>query len=607
MTFSEISRGYDVSFRLLFENSLDAIVIADDHGKFLDVNANACDLFGYSREEILLMHVGDLITLKPSESEVRYQRYLEIGQESGEFTFVRPDNDVRVASYSACRLAPGQHLGILRDITERRREQERTNAELARQARLFDMLLSSIADFAYTFNREGRITYVNQALLVLWQRRLEDTLGKNFLELDYPPELAARLQDQIQHVFNTGWSVRDVTAYTGPAGTTGHYEYIFVPVFGRDRQVEAVAGSTRDITASQREKAEKDELVRTLEVERKRLTDLFRQAPAFIAVLRGPEHVFERINPPYLQMVGRRELLGKPVREAFPEIKDQGFFEILDEVYRTGTPFVGKDMRILFREKEGAPVHEHYIDFVYQPLVEADGSVSGIFAHGIDLTERKRAEDALRERQGEIEVLNQRLRHTMTEIHHRVKNNLQIISALIDIEIDRRQDTVPVSEIVRLGRNIQALGVIHDILTHESKGDSDTETISIKRMFEQFLPLLESTLGERRLLRQVEDLILPGKHATFLALIANELVSNAAKYGVGDIELSFKTEGNRATLEVCDDGPGFVEGFNPEAAGHTRLELIENIARHDLRAVTSYENRLQGGARVVLTFPLTHS
>jgi PAS domain S-box-containing protein len=120
--------------------------------------------------------------------------------------------------------------------------------QLERQSRIFDSTLSSISDFAYTFDREGRFSFINQALLDLWGLKLEEAIGKNFHELKYPEELAARLQKQIQQVFDTAEGLIDETPYTSPTGVGGYYEYIFRPVFGRDGQVELVAGSTRDIT-----------------------------------------------------------------------------------------------------------------------------------------------------------------------------------------------------------------------------------------------------------------------------------------------------------------------------------------------------------------------
>jgi len=124
------------------------------------------------------------------------------------------------------------------------------------QSRIFDITLSSISDFAYIFNRAGKFIFVNQALLDLWGLKLEQAVGKNFYELQYPDELAERLQRQIQQVFDTGVGLTDETPYTSQTGAGGYYEYIFRPVFDRKGKVEVVAGSTRDITG--RKKVEED-------------------------------------------------------------------------------------------------------------------------------------------------------------------------------------------------------------------------------------------------------------------------------------------------------------------------------------------------------------
>jgi PAS domain S-box-containing protein len=116
-----------------------------------------------------------------------------------------------------------------------------------------------------------------------------------------------------------------------------------------------------------------------------------------MAFLRGAEHVFELANPAYEQLVGTRSVVGKPVREALPEVVAQGFIALLDRVYTTGQPFVGRGVRILLQRHDDGPPEERYLDFIYQPILDADGKVSGIFAQGHDITEQKRVEAALKE------------------------------------------------------------------------------------------------------------------------------------------------------------------------------------------------------------------
>lgn len=127
------------------------------------------------------------------------------------------------------------------------------------------------------------------------------------------------------------------------------------------------------------------------DLDRSRLAAIFLQAPAFIATLRGPDHVFEMANPKYDQLVGNREILGKPVREALPELEGQGFYELLDEVYRTGKRFIGDELPALLRREATGPLDLRYVNFVYQPFFDAAGSVYGIFVHGVDVTDMVKA------------------------------------------------------------------------------------------------------------------------------------------------------------------------------------------------------------------------
>ncbi len=164
---------------------------------------------------------------------------------------------------------------------------------------------------------------------------------------------------------------------------------------------------------------------------------------------------------------------------------------------------------------------------------------------------------------------------------------------------------VPVSDVARLGQSIRTLGVIHDILTQESKQEGEASVISGKKVLTRLLSLMENSLEPRRLLVELADISLPGKQATSLALITNELVSNAIKHGKGDIGVTLDQEGDIAVFTVSDDGPGFPKDFDPMKAANTGLELIENIARYDLQGETHYSARPHGGARVTLKFPVS--
>lgn len=126
--------------------------------------------------------------------------------------------------------------------------------------------------------------------------------------------------------------------------------------------------------------------------ERERLTRMFDQAPGFVALLEGPEHRFELANPAYKRLVGHRSVLGKTIAEALPDAVEQGYLDLLNEVYRSGRAFSSVAAKYAVQASPDGPVDERFVDFVYQPLIDTSGAVSGIFIEGYDVTERVRAE-----------------------------------------------------------------------------------------------------------------------------------------------------------------------------------------------------------------------
>ncbi len=136
---------------------------------------------------------------------------------------------------------------------------------------------------------------------------------------------------------------------------------------------------------------------RIINDERSHLRNLFNQAPGFIAVLTGEQHVFEMVNEAYYQLVGHRDLIGKPVWQALPEVQGQGYEELLDRVTRTGVPYVGRGIKLLVQKVAGGPVSERYIDMLYQPVFGNDGKATGIFVQGHDVTDAITAQQAQQE------------------------------------------------------------------------------------------------------------------------------------------------------------------------------------------------------------------
>ena len=169
-----------------------------------------------------------------------------------------------------------------------------------------------------------------------------------------------------------------------------HFDFSYTPARDEDGTIVALFGVCTDTT--ERMTAERRRLAAA---ERQRRQ--FEQAPGFIIVMRGPEHVVEFVNDAHRTTFGSDDWIGRPIREAFPSLEGQGFFEILDDVFATGRVFEAQAARIYYRRTPGGPDEERYLTFIYSPLTDDEGLITGVFCEGFDVTEQHRGELAQRE------------------------------------------------------------------------------------------------------------------------------------------------------------------------------------------------------------------
>ncbi|HLK56224.1 MAG TPA: PAS domain S-box protein [Chthonomonadaceae bacterium] len=228
---------------------------------------------------------------------------------------------------------------------------------------------------------------------------------------------------------------------------------------------------------------------------------------------------------------------------------------------------------------------------------QADGAPDYFIAAIEDISARKAVE-------AHIQALNRSLRDAMKETHHRVKNNLQIIASMVDMRLLESDSPVTLDDLRRISACVHTLAVIHEMLTERAKEDERADTVSAREMLGRLLPMLQRAVPIRGIRFELEDIPLPTRQSTALALITNELVSNALKHSQGSVDVSFRVQGEDAILEVHDDGPGFPPDFDPKLAANTGLELVESLTHLDLLGTSRYRNRPEGGASVEICLPL---
>jgi len=251
-------------------------------------------------------------------------------------------------------------------------------------ATLVSVLLEAGQPMFLAWGSERTLIY-NDAYAPLLGDRDSVALGRPFLEVW--SEAAPDLVPLFDRVFS-GESVHmdDITLFLdrGAGLAEAHFAFSYTPIRND-------AGHVVGLFCPCIETTEKVAASRQLANERERQQTMLQQMPGFVGLLHGPQHIYEYVNDAYVQISGQREFVGRSVREVFPELEGQGFFELLDQVYATGERFTARALPIQLVGEDAA----RYIDLVYEPVRNDDGAVTGIFVGGYDITERVKAEQAL--------------------------------------------------------------------------------------------------------------------------------------------------------------------------------------------------------------------
>jgi PAS domain S-box-containing protein len=600
---------------------------------FPDSNPDNTDRSGVSNLHASL----DTVLATRSPHRMAVQRY-DVQEQDGTWAvrhwapenspILGPDGEVRYL------------LHHVEEVTQRVLDREATAAaergtdEVRAVLERMEAVLGSIADAFYLLDRDWRFTHVNDAAEPLLHTTREALLGRTLWEA-FPTVAGSVFEGPYREAMATGRPT-SAEAYFDALGTW--FDVRSYPWSG------GLMVHFRDIGARKAAEAERERLLRALEVERARLADVFHRAPSFIVAFRGPEQVYGFVNEAYYQLVGHREIIGKPLLEAIPEIRDQGFVEVLRHVYDTGEPWVGRETPVLLQRTPGASLETRYLDMVFQPLVEADGTRSGVVVHGSDITAqvlaRREVEVLLGESErarADAEAANRAKSEFLAVMSHELRTPLNAIGGYAElIELGIRGPITPEqrNDLARIQQSQRhLLGLINGVLNY-ARVEAGAVHYSVEdTALAEVLAACEALIAPQVRSRGLafehvpcdRSLLVRADREKLQQIVLN-LLSNAVKFtepggriALRCIEQATSGEfGARVSVQVSDTGIGIApeqldrvfEPFVQIDASLTRtregtglgLAISRDLAR-GMGGELSAESVLGAGSRFTLTLP----
>jgi PAS domain S-box-containing protein len=541
----------EVFYRSLMENSIDAVYLLSEEGKVLDVNQTACDMLGYTREELLELTIDAIDEHYPSKKFVEFWSVQPEGATVlFESTHVHKDGHpfpVEVNGIFFRHEGVKYLYGVARDVSERKKKER----ELRKLNKDFTSLAENASDMVARFDPQFRHLYVNKAMETLTGIDRTELIGKTPTEVNMPKKQARFVLDSLKAAAEALEEKRVEQEF--PASVGGQWiETRIVPEIGEDGRMESILAISRDITESKR-------IEQTLRESEKQTKRILNSISDGIVVLDSDFRVV-RTNKKLREDVGIEDeeaVVGKKCYAAF-----YGFNETCEwcpsrkvleagEEYSTTVPYPADNPKRWFH-------------LLASPVYDDTGKITHVVESARDITSRMKTEQEKDE--------------LMKELNHRVKNNLLMISSLIRLKDDTLGTDIDLSDIER---QITAIRIVHEKLY-------ETENVSSIDMQDYLAEILTAVFSfypedvEKDI--RMNTIVLDTKTAVSVGLIVNEIATNAVKHGFASgkkakfvMEMFEDSQNKEYCLTLSNSGtalPEYIDICNPPSLG---LQLINSL------------------------------
>lgn len=292
------------------------------------------------------------------------------------------------------------------DVTER----EKAKQALLATENKFRFMAETLPQLIFTLTPEGKISYLNQRWATYTGISTEDLINNGWDKI-YDPADIETFYRKWQEGFVKGEAIQMEVRKRSKDGQYRWFLCKAQPMHDEDGTIIMWAGSCTDIhdmrlmvqellDSNEQMSALSDQVqlaYRKAEAERRTLEHLFVKAPAFVCTLEGNEHRYNLVNDKYQQLFPNRQLVGRTVAEAVPEVVEQGFVKILDKVFETGEEYVANEIAVMLDRNDTGTLQEEYLTFIYQPVYDENEQITGILVFGYEVNEQVNYRQKLQE------------------------------------------------------------------------------------------------------------------------------------------------------------------------------------------------------------------
>ncbi len=594
----EALRASEERYRDLVDNATDLIHSTDMHGKFLFVNSAWKRALGFTGEELGTMDLMDVIADQSTRESARdWLAQADAAPDTGTWRawFITKDKRrILVEGTSNVRKEGGKSIAsrsIFRDITAAHEARE----QLLKHAEKEKALFQASEHMFWTVDRRIALTSFNQG----YKNMIERLHGRS-PEINTDPETPRSLfattdyhgfwEEKYAEVF-AGNPVRFETDLTDTKGARVCNEIYLSPVRDGHGRVVEVFGIGHEITAERVAEARVREQAAKLNAIFESSADVMIWSVDRDLQITACNKFFAQVGR---QVYGKELGLGDNIRGSFVDVMSSDQDSEWLDLYNAC--FAGKPQHREAHLNVGNG-RDMWLELFMSPI-HSEGKVAGVSCLAHDITEKKRNEREVMESLREKEVL-------LKEVHHRVKNNLQIISSIFNLQRDHVDDDPQALELLKESRNrIHSMSFIHESL-YQNKNFSQVDLAQYIDGLCRNLVLSYSLGGKVRLHTELQHIMLDLDKAIPCGLILNELISNALKHAFpedkeGGISIGLNENGKQVRITVGDDGQGFPRNFEPGRDWGLGLELVEMLTEQlDGNVVQAHQPGTPGTAYLI--------